>query len=205
MGAPDAGPKALIFDVDGVILNWCSGFLNWMAGQGHSVAARVPTSYDMANCLPELPRAQLLCWIELFNRHPAYSKLTYLPDAQLEIWRLCKVDFQLWRAAVVSATGTGFWTVKRRADALAKIGCFDDLHCIGVRDPKADFFVRYPAGSIVFEDSTEHALAALELGQRVVFFDYPYNRDCPDDRDGLKKVRSWPAARCAARQLALAP
>jgi hypothetical protein len=191
--------KALIFDVDEVILQWRPAFLAWMARQGHRLVDGDDTCLDFSGRLPELKHDEVPAWVERFNASPDYADLKPLPWADLTIRQLVLRDFAPWRAVVVTAAGSSFSALRHRTEALSRITtCFDELHYVGIREAKADYFARYQAGSIVFEDPVLHAKDALALGHRVVFFGYPYNRDCPDDLPGLVRVENWRQARAAA-------
>ena len=166
----------LIFDVDGVLLDWSRGFLKWMSDE-HGVQPRssVHRRWDMQCCYPQLSPPEIGKLIGEFHHSNHYPRLEEVLGAEQAVLQLRR-RFPKVAAVAVTACGLDPKSLLGRLKPMKHFQ-IDEVHAVGVTASKREAFRPYPAAtSIVFEDRDKNAEVAMDLGMRVVLIDQPYNQ-----------------------------
>lgn len=197
-------PQAIIFDVDGVLLDWGTSFLRWLhlsKGVGPEVDVSVQADYNIAKSLfPSRPREQVMGWIEEFSLTDRYASLLAFDGAIIEVIKI-REAFPDWKLVAVTATGTSPKIVRARANVIDDLFPeISDLRVIPMGGSKLDIFKEFAPTSFVIEDALHHLSdALLGAGLTPVVFDQPYNRS----NTTFARLHGWHGA--AERLLHLSP
>lgn len=191
--------RALIFDVDGVMLDWHGGFRNWMGGQGFEDALPDETHYDLTKHFPKFNQEGIVEQINKFNRDEQYAHLPHVPGVTAGLHDLWHSHAAHLRFVVVSATGRHIKTIYHRTYSLMDFPPFDECYFLDVADKKGGTFALFDTGSIVFEDNVKHAEEAVRRGHHVVLVDRPYNSDLEGEH--IHRIFHWKEALPIVNQL----
>ncbi len=179
---------AIILDIDGVLLDWFSTFVKWMKDiKGHRIGADASTSYAMTNMFPDLEEDAIYKEIAEFNNSHWFARLPHIPGAKDGVAHLRKAFPERVFAAVTSA-GVNPIAVKRRCQNIEAFE-LDEIFIVPLGEPKEPYLRRYHASSVIFEDNTNHALKAVEIGQRAVLLNKSYNIN--DNAPGVIRMDGW--------------
>ena len=172
--------RSLIFDMDGVLLDWHSGFERHMAAAGRP--PRCPQAYraDYDNIHDSFgfDRATFCEHVRGYHRTEAFKRVPEMPGARraiTEIRRRVPVSLPFYAVTAVDDEPAV------RAARLQHLSGLpiDELRLVGLTGSKEAHF-RELGPAIVFEDSPGKAAEAIRAGCIVVLIDWPHNRaaDC---------------------------
>ena len=165
----------LIFDIDGVLLDWTTGFNQWMIDRGEPPQG-AQSAYNMNTCWPQYDDVQITAIIREFNQSPQFSALDEVPGAFTAYLRITGT-FPDVKTVAVSACGLHPITQIQRLHQLYRIGYrFEEFYALDLNAGKLDTFVKFPSGGIVFEDSARHAVHASHAGHKPILLNRPYNQ-----------------------------
>lgn len=176
--------KIILTDCDEVMLEWASGFENWMLERGHEVIA--PDSY---NCRVRfgLNENGLVEEILEFNHSEAFGELKPVDKAVKNIQKLHAAGFQF----IVITSCTVNPTAKRwrkenlfREFAVRNTRAFDKrmfisvvcLPCGGEKDAALKEFTYTHEGCFWIEDNAYNADVGHDLGFDSILIERPHNQ-----------------------------
>lgn len=178
--------KVIGLDIDGVVLNYVVGFMNFMRAQGIRIGC-IPdevSTYCMSNAFPDLTRDRINDYIKFFSTSPEFSTLGEIKGAE-EVMKSLKERHDVSFVAITNAGKTPL-TEKFRKINLKHLP-FDDITVLPLNSSKAEYLSKLPKGSLYVDDLMVHVSAAKSLGHRAILFRQSYNVE--DDHDEV--VTNW--------------
>ena len=120
-------PKILLTDLDGVYIDWFSGFVSYMKSIGYTATAGVPTIYNMTDIFPMLKKP----WehIKDFQQSQFYAELKPYEDAKKVYKELYDAGVQIF---AITSCGTESETIRMRRDFIDAQGIFTDAMMLGL-------------------------------------------------------------------------
>lgn len=189
--------KYLLVDVDGVILDFMTSFVDYAEKSGYTLVEGYESMtrvHDMVGCPEDIGEALIDDFLdESFELEPFADVVEYLP----EIARMGYV------VVGITAIGIGdmhdvisgldrfnnFFRYQRRVENIrSKIGDYmGELRLTPKLGSKAEVLSEYKADHVIWvEDSVRNAEAGHMLGLDTFLVDHPYNR--VQMSDGIKRV-----------------
>lgn len=169
-----AKSKHIVFDIDGVLLDWHGGFIDWV--QENYYYKMDPDSsrdtYDMSSWFIDMPKERFYELILEFNGYP--RALSLIDGARATL-----LDFYTegWDVSILTAFGSDAKQAKFRKDYLQVVFdiAFKEIKIIelgackeeALKDMEPDVFV---------EDNGIHATKAIALGIKTYLLSYPFNQ-----------------------------
>lgn len=165
---------AVIFDVDGVLLDWFGSFKEWMKGQDIKIDDDAEVKWNMIDTFVGLSEEEIDAKIEEFNNSDHFGHLDHWPGALAATMQLRKAFPELLFVALTGA-GTSPRTTRLRA---ASVEAFpiDEMFIVPLGESKVPWLKRYDYhGSVFIEDNAKHAKDGVNYAEHVVLLDRPYN------------------------------
>lgn len=179
----------ILTDVDGVLLDWFSGFRAWLKTRGiRPVESGDPSSWDMTEWLPNLNVQEL---IMQFNASPDFANIPAYPDAVLYLRKLHKMGHPI--VAITSCSADKVTYDMRWDNLQALFGAiFADLICLPLMTSKVPILLTYPprADTWWIEDSLHGAQAGVDVGHQTFLIDRRYNIG-KDVHRSVTRVEGW--------------
>lgn len=165
----------LLLDVDGVLLDWLSGFENFLLVQAPHLHKDFSGLQHVENLeqLLGMDDAQIHDWIDRFHHDASFKFLKPLPGTQKTINLL-----KNWcRLVCITASGTSPASVAMRRQNLNQVfgPCFERIICVERSSDKPAHLSAYPAGYWV-EDQLKNALMGVHAGHESFLMDAMYNK-----------------------------
>lgn len=175
------------FDIDGVILNYFEGIMDWALKRGERIGCEPHevTCYSMKEAFPERSENEIMDLVHAFNSSPEFGCLRPYEDALETISSLVSGYPEVKLVAITSA-GASEVTRCLRLQNLEAIP-FSEVHVLPIGSSKREFFKLLPEGSLFVDDLPHHAIAADEEGLLSVLYRQPYNVST----DHPRAVSSW--------------
>lgn len=176
-------PKILLTDLDGVYVDWFSGFVSYMKSIGHIATAGVPTIYNMTDIFPMLEKP----WehVKDFQQSQFYAELQPYEDAK-------KVYKELYDAGVyivaITSCGTEGETVRMRREFIDSQGIFTDAILLGLGESKLDTLKLFMEG-VFIDDLPSMVMECAKSRHTVLLKSMPYNLDA--DVQGIKRIDNF--------------
>lgn len=182
----------VIYDVDGVLVDWTGGFFHFMEeNQGIKPASSLHQTWDMLENFPGQTTRDLSAFITAYHQSQLYGSIPLMRGATSGVSAM-KSLFPLAKHVAVSACGMAPYTLATRATMLQQVFDLDEFHPVAPTATKAVVFAGlkhlYGKG-VVFDDSVGHVVAAKRAGLKGILFDAPYNRG--EDAAGLVRMGDW--------------
>lgn len=176
-----------IFDCDDVLLDWQSGFTNYLHGRGVHPDPAGPKDWDLSKwigCSPLFAR-QL---VEDFNSTRGFAHLEPMPGMKNAVWALHDAGHSI---SVLTCCGDG---MRRRRDRIGNLyrafGRFPDRSSFNMETPwQPEVVITLPLGAskkealagmrrdaILIEDNYYHAWDAASLGMDAICLRRTHNR-----------------------------
>lgn len=168
--------KIILTDADGVLVDWNTGFANWMASKGYPQRPNTETEYSMA-IRHGITTHEAHEFIKEFNESPAISDLKPFADSIPFVNKIAKLGFRF--IVVTSISSHPNAKIHRTQNLKSLFGdVFDDIHCIEMGASKANILLENWADTGYFwiEDHMRQAEAGWEAGLKTVLINHPYNR-----------------------------
>ena len=181
--------KTIILDCDDVILDWRLGFSLWMKAKGWEVTNPYPTDQRMLGAFPGKSWDEIRVEMPDFNRSPAFSRLSFLPDAPDGVAAL-RESFPDSTLVILTASGADPKTREMREINLAGLP-FDHLIMLDLHGSKAEWLAQAVKPALFIDDHPRHAEAAANLGMTTLLFDRPWNRD--HAHPAVTRISGWKA------------
>lgn len=186
--------ETVIYDVDGVLLDWVGAFNSWVEAKGFR---RKETGEDRYNLwerfegMTPLLSDQL---IQEFAVSSAYGQMRWIEGAHAGVVAL-RNSFPTSRHVVVTSCGHEIETLYMRAAQLRGMG-FHEFHPVAVGAEKRPWFSG-GGRTLVIEDSPHHLESARAAGCITIALAQPWNKEWDGPR-----ARTWDELPALARDLA---
>lgn len=181
--------NAIIFDIDGVVLNWSDSFFEWMEGNGHTVVWNAPEQWNMTGNFPELTEKDIVSGIEEFNNSESFGHLKHYDGATLTLTKLRKAISKDVVFSAITAAGTSPSCVRRRATSIEEFP-IDELWIVPLGESKEHWLRMYETPSVYVEDNAKHANMSAKIGHTTLLFDRPYNKNI-EINENIIIVNDW--------------
>ena len=179
--------KIILTDCDGVLLDWESGFHEWMTSHGYE--RKVTGVYEMEIAYG-IEKSECKRLVKEFNESAWMCCLDPLRDARSGVAKLVDAGY---RFICITSLSLDPYAKKLREDNLNRVfgeGIFTDVVCLDTGADKDEALQPYKdSGLWWIEDKTENAVLGADLGLKCVLVDHEHNSDCVDER--IAKVDNW--------------
>lgn len=166
---------AIIFDVDGVLLDWFGSFKQWMRGQGIKIDDDAQVAWNMTETFVGLSESDIDAKVAEFNTSDHFGRLDHWPGALSAIMRL-RTELPDFLFTALTGAGTSPKTTRLRALSIEEFP-IDEMFIIPLGESKVPWLKRYDfKGSVFIEDNARHASDGVSYIQNVILLDRPYNR-----------------------------
>lgn len=187
----------VIYDVDGVLVDWTKGFFHFMEeNQGITPVTTEHLKWDMLDNFPGKSAADLAAFINAYHQSQLYHSIPLIPGAVQAVSAMRSL-FPLAKHVAVSACGMHPFTLMARAAMLNEVFDLDEFHPVAPTASKQAVFggLRHLYGGVglVIDDSVGHVISAKRTGLKGILFDAPYNRG--EDAAGLVRLGNWSGLR----------
>lgn len=166
-----------IFDCDDVLLDWETGFLNWLDPDGTKIDRAGPKSWCLAEWL-HCSQQEAAMWVREFNASPAFGQLKARPGARELVWDLrnaghtisvltaCGGQRDVQRARVKNLWD---WFAYPPSAASDFVSPFEQITMLPLGASKFQFLYEFtrnrdPRTVVFVEDNFEHALSGAANG-----------------------------------------
>jgi beta-phosphoglucomutase-like phosphatase (HAD superfamily) len=163
--------KTLIVDCDGVLLEWCDVFAEWLANNGFTPHGLDRSTYEFGSSLsiPGDPNYKVKnqdlfrTLIKIFNQTYIMGKLPPITDAVQSLQAFHKAGYTI---KVVSSYSSEYESMKLREQNLKDVfgDIFQEIESLPLRASKIEFLSKQPRESIYIEDTVSHLKDAYALG-----------------------------------------
>lgn len=162
-------------DVDGVILDYVSGFMAYAASKGVRLGceAHEVDSWTMTAAFPDLDGDAIWAMIEEFSEHDGFGSLKPYEGALETISQLIE-EFPDNPLVAITSAGKSDVTKRLRAESLASIP-FSAIHVLPLGESKEPHLAKLPPGSLYVDDLKKNIVAAENVGLTGVFVRRSYN------------------------------
>lgn len=168
--------KIILTDVDGTIIDWESGYNDFMAKKGHVLVENTESKYSMAEKYG-ITVQQTRSYIKEFNEGPLIADLLPFKDSAEYMSKLSDYGF---RFIAVTSISDHSDALKYRTENLLKVfGCiFDDILCLEMGISKYNTLMQWSKkGYFWVEDHRRQAEVGYEAGLMPILIDHHYNND----------------------------
>lgn len=184
-------PKnTLLVDVDGVLLDWESGFSDWMARLGFTRVANTANEYLISKRY-NISSQQAFRLVSMFNESARIGFLNPLRDAPFYIKKLHEEHG--FKFHCITSLTEEIHAVALRKINLARIfgmEPFGSIVCLPTGGSKREALNEYSgSGCYWIEDKPENAEVGKGLGLRSLLVDHEYNADYKNS--GIPRVKNW--------------
>lgn len=170
--------QPVIFDCDGVLLDWETGFRNWVLRHRPTTVftSEYPTDWDLSHwigCSPD----ESMTLIRAFNRSAFFGSLSAMPGAARMLYELERQRHPLF---VVTSCSSDDLTVARRKRNLEIIFStpIERIICLDLGVSKLETLRAFQTifGECIWvEDNLKNALDGFTAGHRSFFLRRPHN------------------------------
>lgn len=167
--------KIILTDADGVLVEWNTGFANWMTAKGYPQKPNTETEYSMA-IRHGISTHEAHEFIKEFNEGPAISDLKPFADSIPFVNKIANLGFRFIVVTSISShPNAKFYRTQNLKSLFGDV--FDDIHCIEMGASKANILLENWADTGYFwiEDHMRQAEAGWEAGLKTVLINHPYN------------------------------
>ena len=178
--------RKILADVDGVLLDWESGFDAWML-EKHNLKVKYPgvygqfTRYDLDKSITDV-------YVKQFNESAWIGYLKPLRDSVNVLDKLCSINYHI---ECITSLSTDHWAGELRRMNLERFfgrGCIRRCQCLETGGDKDDALQEF-SPTWWIEDKPANCLAGLKYGHKPILIDHSYNRDF--DHPDVIRVESW--------------
>lgn len=178
--------RKILADVDGVLLDWESGYDAWMAERGYTISdsknykqsIRYGLEQDVSDAL-----------VKQFNESAWMGFLKPLRDS-VEV--LDKLAAEHWHIECITSLSTDYWAGKLREMNLENwFGrqSIRRVRCLETGADKDEILKEYKHSHFWIEDKPENAIAGLNAGHKPILMDWPHNREF--DHPDVFRAQNW--------------
>jgi hypothetical protein len=168
-----------LVDVDEVLLDWTSGFQNFMEPLGHKRSEAGHNTWRLEDAYPgfEGDPQEMKKLVEAFNGSTHFGFLLPVTGAASGLRRL-REEFPESAIVGVSSCGDSAVTLSIRKANLNRFfpGLLDTIICLPLGGDKTRLFRSFRPG-VVIDDGIHNLKAAEATGHRAIAFDRPWNKE----------------------------
>jgi hypothetical protein len=174
-------------DIDGVVLNYGPGLLEYGASKGLRIGCEwhEMDMYNMGKAFPDLDKAGIQDLITEFSEAEAFSQLREIGGFS-EALAAIRAANQGVRLVAITSAGVTDRTIELRKKNLEGFG-FDEIHVLPLHASKEAHLADLPAGSVFVDDLKRHVDSATKVGLTGILVRQPYNAE--DDHEYV--MRDW--------------
>lgn len=188
----------ILTDVDGVLLDWIDGFLNWCVNHKSyptTILDQRTNAYDLETMLSTTLDV-ILSLITEFNNSPYFGQLRSTKHSEIVIPKLLERGYTF---IAITACGEDHHHYETRLNNLVQVfgsNVFDELVILPVGGCKKDALLKYKDTNMVWiEDTVSHCVAGADLGLNAHLINQVYNTDNISDlkvlASGITRVNDW--------------
>ena len=183
----------VIFDCDGVLLDWETGFRMWVEAtypDRFEFTSDEPESWELASWIG-CDDEQAFSLIQQFNRTSAFGRLLPSPYAARALYEVRHLDRPIY---VMTSCSSDPDVLRRRSQNLADLFTtpIERVICLDLGVSKLDTlkaFYTVFGECIWIEDNFKNAMAGVEAGHRSFFLHRPHNQaDWDKESQSLKHL-----------------
>nr|WP_250808548.1 hypothetical protein [Neorhizobium tomejilense] len=162
-------------DVDGVILDYVSGFMKYAASRGVRIGCDPDKvdSWSMSAAFPDLDDDAIWKMIEEFSEDDGFGRLAPFEGALETISELIR-EFPDNPLVAITSAGKSETTKRLRAESLSSIP-FRAIHVLPLGESKELHLSKLPEGSLYVDDLMKNIVAAEKVGLTGIFVRRSYN------------------------------
>lgn len=172
----------LIFDCDGVLLNWIESFKHYATFRHNTeFSTSYPDNHALLGWALNKTQEEVYEMIVSFNSSEMFENLGESLGASNTLKRLSG-DYSI--SVITSCSSEPEIIEKRRRNLDARFCNIKtlDLVCLPLGASKLEELKKYPKGSIWVEDSIKGALEGVEAGHRTFLINSPWNQNFNHDQ-----------------------
>lgn len=178
--------RKILADVDGVLLDWESGFDSWML-EKHGLKVKNPGVYGQ-NVRYDLEKSVTDSFVKVFNESAWIGFLKPLRDSVSVLDELASLH---WHIECITSLSTDHWAGELRRLNLQRFfgrGVIRRCQCIETGGDKDEPLSQY-SPTWWIEDKPQNCLTGLKFGHKPILIDHPYNKDF--EHPDIIRVRNW--------------
>ena len=179
--------KIILTDVDGVLVDWESGFTNWFGSKGHFIQRDEPKmTYNLAKRYG-ITMSHLMENVREFNESAELSNLQPHRDAVEYIAKINKAGYRFIAITSMSELES---SCRRRAQQLENMfgDVFDEYIFLDTGADKNEVLNEFKdSGHWWIEDKPENAQAGLDVGLQSIIMEHGFNMHS----DVAPLIKNW--------------
>lgn len=162
-------------DVDGVILDYVTGFMEYAASRGVRLGCEPDEvdSWTMSAAFPDLDDKEIWAMIEAFSEDEGFGRLRPYNGA-LETISILVEEFPENPLVAITSAGKSELTKQLRAASLDGIP-FSAIHVLPLGESKELHLSKLPTGSLYVDDLMKNIVTAEKVGLSGVLVRRSYN------------------------------
>lgn len=162
----------IVFDCDGVLLNWMLGFRIFLEDKSYYPGTLNPSSYNLSNWIGTT-RKNASILIDEFNHTEAFGRLA--PESGMVMPNLRLLREAGHTLSIVTSCGDDTVALLRRRNLIDCFGdIFEDIHCLKLGECKQDALVK-SKGDVWVEDNYVNAVVGHTLGYKTFMVNQRWN------------------------------
>lgn len=179
--------KIILTDCDGVLLDWETGFHEWMGSHGYE--RKVTGVYEMEVAYG-IEKAECKRLVREFNESAWMCCLDPLRDSRSGVAKLVEAGYKF---VCITSLSLDPYAKEIRTQNLEKVfgeGVFMDVICLDTGADKDEALEPYKGTGLYWlEDKTENAVLGATLGLDTILINHAHNADCTEEN--ITKVDNW--------------
>ncbi|NDH66747.1 MAG: hypothetical protein EBY22_02345 [Gammaproteobacteria bacterium] len=180
--------KVLLTDVDGVILDWEAGFVQWAKDNGFTRVVGLENEYDISKQF-NVTYEEGTNMIARFNASDAFGDLGSWRDS---VEYLRRLSTEGWKIITITTAGQDPRTYGLRMANFEKVfgdGVVDELYILPLHGDKGDQLSKYTdSGFFWIEDKPKNAELGFKFGLQPLLMDNPHNQKYAG---AVSRVHNW--------------
>lgn len=173
-------PKLLLSDLDGVYVDWASGFVRYMESIGYDAPHSNPTVFTMTDIFPMLDKPWL--HIKDYQQSHFYSELKPYAGAKEAYQEMASAGVKI---IAVTSCGLERETVRMRMEFIESQGFFSDAILLELGASKQEVLETFENAAFI-DDQPHVAFEGAEAGHIALLKSMPYNLDT--DVQGIQRI-----------------
>ena len=172
--------KIILTDADGVLLDWNTGFDNFMSTMGYPRIAGTDDDYSIAT-RHGISANLAHSYIKKFNEGSSVADLVPFADSVEYVTKLAELGFKFIVVTSISDHPDSY--IYRKHNLNAHFGdVFEEINCIAMGASKYTTLQKWEGTNYFWiEDHMRQAEAGHENGLRPLLIDHPYNHHYSTD------------------------
>lgn len=169
--------KIIYTDCDGVLLDWETGFHNWMEAKGYTAEDKTLYKMGLAYGISNNKAHNL---IREFNESAAMLDLPVFRDARSGVARLVDAGYKFHVISSLSKDENAHKLRIMNLEAVFGKNVFVGYDFLATGADKDEILATLPAGAWWLEDKDENAVVGYKLGLNAILMAHAHNADVTD-------------------------